>query len=260
MNKMNKNYLLSMLVVAISGVLISSCNKEEVTVERHSPHWDYESTMWQNIGYTDCGGIVQTPINILTANTIKSADLSDVTFNYNAFDIKIVDNGHTVQVNRDATKINNMVIDGVTYDFLQFHYHTHSEHEIDGATDEMEIHLVHQDPITENLAVVGVMLNANGTTPNDFIESYLNNFPSTEDNEVATTTSIDLDDLIPSNHNYYTYTGSLTTPPCTQGLKWIVLKDKVDVSVAQMHKFEETHHVNARPIQPLNGRIVLEKI
>ncbi|MFT6204977.1 MAG: carbonic anhydrase [Spirosomataceae bacterium] len=102
------------------------------------------------------------------------------------------------------------------------------------------------------------MLNTNGTTLNDFIETYLKNFPSTEDNEVATTTSIDLDDLLPSNHNYYT--GSLATPTCSQGLKWIVLKDKVDVSLEQMHKFEETHHVNARPIQPLNGRIVLEKI
>ncbi|MBT7242694.1 MAG: hypothetical protein HN879_04640, partial [Flavobacteriaceae bacterium] len=69
MKKLKKNYLLSILVVAILGVLMSSCEEEEVTVERHSPHWDYESTMWQNIGYTDCGGIVQTPINIETANT-----------------------------------------------------------------------------------------------------------------------------------------------------------------------------------------------
>lgn len=254
------DYLKSILVIVIAGVLLTACVEEEVTIERHSPNWDYESPIWQDLGYIDCGGIVQTPINIETAHTIKSADLSDLTFNYNAFDIKIVDNGHTVQVNRDPAITNNMVIDGVMYDFLQFHYHTHSEHEIDGETDEMEIHLVHQDPITKNLAVVGVMLNANGTTPNDFIESYLKSFPSTENNEVATTTSIDLDDLLPSNHNYYTYTGSLTTPPCSQGLKWIVLKDKVDVSVEQMQKFEETHHVNARPIQPLGGRTVLEKI
>jgi carbonic anhydrase len=259
MKKMKKNYLLSILAFAILGVLISSC-EEEVTVVRDSPHWDYESTMWQNKGYTDCGGTVQTPINIKTANTIKSVDLSNLTVNYNAFNIKIVDNGHTVQVNRDATKTNNMVIDGITYDFLQFHYHTHSEHEINGATDEMEIHLVHQDPLTKNLAVVGVMLNANGTTPNAFIESYLRNFPSTEDNEVTTTKSIDLDNLLPSNLNYYTYTGSLTTPPCSQGLKWILLKSKIGVSVEQMQKFEERHDVNARPIQPLNGRIVLEKI
>ncbi|MFT4646571.1 MAG: carbonic anhydrase [Glaciecola sp.] len=254
------NYLKSILVIAIAGVLITACEKEEVKVERHYPHWNYESPIWQDLGYTDCGGVVQTPINIETEHTIKSTDLSNVTFNYSVFDIKIVDNGHTVQVNHDAAKTNNMFIDGVTYDFLQFHYHTHSEHEIDGEPDEMEIHLVHQDPITENLAVVGVMLNANGTTPNDFIESYLESFPSTQNKEVATTTSIDLNDLLPSNHNYYTYTGSLTTPPCSQGLKWILLKDKVDVSEEQIHIFEERHHVNARPIQPLNGRIVLEKI
>ncbi len=257
---MNKNYLLPILVVAISGILASSCQKEEVTVERNSPEWNYENTVWQNSGYTDCGGVIQTPINIETTKTIKSVNLSDITFDYNAFDIKIVDNGHTVQVNRDAAKTNNMIIDGITYEFLQFHYHTHSEHEIDGETDEMEIHLVHQDPITKNLAVVGIMLNANGTTPNNFIKSYLENFPSTENNEITTTTTIDLDNLLPSNRNYYTYTGSLTTPPCTEGLRWILLKDKVDVSIEQIAKFEETHNINARPIQPLNGRTVLEKI
>lgn len=260
MYKKGMNYLKAILVIATVGVLITACGNEEVTVERHYPHWNYESPIWQDLGYTDCGGTVQTPINIETAKTIKSSDLSNVTFDYSAFDIKIVDNGHTVQVNRDPAKTNKMIVDGVTYDFLQFHYHTHSEHEIDGVSDDMEIHLVHQDPITGNLAVIGVMLNANGTTPNVFIESYLESFPSTQNTEVVTTTSINLNDLLPTNHNYFTYTGSLTTPPCSQGLKWILLKEKVNLSEEQLHIFEERHEINARPIQPLNGRLVLEKI
>jgi carbonic anhydrase len=249
-----KTILLSLIITVSIGC------EENGKVKRISQEWEYENPDWQNVGYTDCGGSVQTPINILTENTIKSANLSELNFNYNFFNIKIVDNGHTVQVNADELVTNNIEIDGVVYQFSQFHYHTHSEHEINGSTDGMEIHLVHKDPITQNLAVIGIMINAEGVVDNPFIESYLESFPSSENMEVATSKSINLNDLLPVNKNYYTYTGSLTTPPCSQGIKWILLKEKVTVSLNQMFKFENKHHINARPIQPLNGRIVLEKI
>jgi carbonic anhydrase len=256
---MKMNYIKQSITVLLFSSILISCT-EEGKIERHSPHWDYENPLWQNDGYTDCGGTVQTPINILTASTIQSSQLSDVIFNYNPFNLKIVDNGHTVQVNADTAITNNISIDGVTYNFLQFHYHTHSEHEINGMTDQMEIHLVHQDPITNNLAVIGIMINATSATDNTFIQSYLQNFPSEEDVEVATATSLNLNAILPANRNYYTYTGSLTTPPCSQGLKWIILKEKMAISSNQLNAFQERHDINARPIQPLNGRIVLEKI
>ena len=104
------------------------------------------------------------------------------------------------------------------------------------------------------------MINATSATDNTFIQSYLQNFPTEEDIEVATSTSLDLNALLPANRNYYTYTGSLTTPPCSQGLKWIILKEKIAISLNQLNAFQERHDINARPIQPLNGRIVLEKI
>ncbi|WP_291115516.1 carbonic anhydrase [Flavobacterium sp. UBA6135] len=254
----NINFIAPLLTL-VAVVLLVSC-EEEGKIERQSVHWDYENPNWQNVGYTDCGGSVQTPINIETASTIKSSALFDVVFNYNPFIMKIVDNGHTVQVNKNGTATNSITIDGVTYNFLQFHYHTHSEHEIDGNTDEMEIHFVHQDPITNNLAVIAIMINAAGNTDNAFIQSYLQNFPSSENNEVVTSTSLNLNDLLPNDKKYFTYTGSLTTPPCSQGLKWVILKEKITVSTNQLHAFEQRHHINARPIQPLNGRIVLEKI
>jgi carbonic anhydrase len=256
---MKTNYLTQTITALLFTVIIVSCT-EEGKIEKHSPEWDYENPNWQNNGYTDCGGTVQTPINIITASTIKSSQLSDVIFNYNPFNLKIVDNGHTVQVNTDNAITNTISIDGVTYNFLQLHYHTHSEHEINGITDQMEIHLVHKDPITSNLAVIGLMINATSETDNTFIQSYLQNFPTEEDIEVATSTSLDLNALLPANRNYYTYTGSLTTPPCSQGLKWIILKEKIAISLNQLNVFQERHDINARPIQPLNGRIVLEKI
>ncbi|MBF6641977.1 carbonic anhydrase family protein [Flavobacterium sp. J49] len=256
---MKKKYFTKSVTALLFAVLLLGCT-EEGKIEKHSPHWDYENPIWQNVGYTDCGGTVQTPINIQTGSTIQSSQLSEVMFNYNPFNMKIVDNGHTVQVNTDNAITNNISIDGVTYNFLQFHYHTHSEHEIDGNTDQMEIHLVHQDPVTSNLAVIAIMLNATSATDNTFIQSYLQNFPSEEDIEVATSTSLNLNAILPANKNYYTYTGSLTTPPCSQGLKWIILKEKMAVSSSQLNAFQERHDINARPIQPLNGRIVLEKI
>ena len=118
---MKRSYFTKIILVLLSAVFMVSCT-EEGKIEKHSPHWDYENPIWQNEGYTDCGGTVQTPINIMTESTIKSSQLSEVIFNYNPFNMKIVDNGHTVQVNTDNSSINNMSIDGVTYNFLQFHY------------------------------------------------------------------------------------------------------------------------------------------
>jgi carbonic anhydrase len=118
---MKSNYFTQSIIVLFFAVTLVGCS-EEGKIEKHSPHWDYENPIWQNDGYTDCGGTVQTPINIETGSTIQSSQLSDVIFNYNPFNLKIVDNGHTVQVNTDTAITNNISIDGVTYNFLQFHY------------------------------------------------------------------------------------------------------------------------------------------
>jgi carbonic anhydrase len=247
-----KLHLLSILIPCF--ILISGCKKEEETTQ----HWDYENTNWASLGYTDCAGTVQTPVDIVTSKTIKTP-LEELAFNYNPFNISIVDNGHTVQVNKGSS-VNKLTVDGVNYEFQQFHYHTHSEHAVDGSYHDMEVHLVHKDPVTGNLAVVAVFVEGEGTTENTFLNKYLSEFPAEEMIEDATATSINLDDILPLERGYYTYTGSLTTPPCTQGLRWIVLKEAVKASVQQIGQFEARHEINARPLQPLNNRFVLEKL
>lgn len=247
-----KSHTLSLLTFCF--LLAAGCKKEEET----PPHWDYENTDWATLGYTDCAGTVQTPINIVTAETIKTP-LDELEFNYNPFNISIVDNGHTVQVNKGST-INKLTVDGTTYEFQQFHYHTHSEHSIDGSFHDMELHLVHKDPVSGNLAVVAVFVTGEGNVENPFLSKYYAEFPAEQMKEEATATSINLDDILPLQRSYYTYTGSLTTPPCTQGLRWIVLKEPVKASLQQVGNFEARHEINARPIQPLNNRFVLEKL
>lgn len=234
-----------------------SCT-EEGEVNIHPAHWDYESTDWASTGYVDCDGVVQAPINVDTESTIM-ADLGELNFNYSPFDISIQDNGHTVQVNAPEGSANTLEVDGVTFQLLQFHYHTHSEHAVDGNYYDMEIHLVHQDLTTGNLAVVGVFLEGDGTSPNDFVQKFADNIPDEEMGAVSTATPINVSDLLPADHKYYTYTGSLTTPPCSQGLKWMLLKEPVSISESQLQTFEQVHEVNARPLQPLNNRTVLEK-
>lgn len=231
----------------------------EGEVERESPHWEYENPDWQKLGYSECGAPIQTPIDIVTSKTVN-ANLDTILFDYNPFPMQIIDNGHTVQINKTGTAATTMTIDGVVYNFTQMHYHTKSEHAINGTLGDMEIHLVHQDPISKALSVVGVMLTDDAGGPdNPFIETYKDAFPEEENVPVNTNININLNDILPENRQYYTYTGSLTTPPCTQGLKWLLMKGVVHLSTAQLEEFSAHHGHNNRPLQPIGNRIVLEK-
>lgn len=234
--------------------VMGSCTKTGKYVQP-TTHWEYENPNWGSEGYGDCDGAVQSPININTEKTIK-AMLSDITFNYNPFQMKIVDNGHTVQVNGSGS--NAIVVNGVSFDFKQFHFHRHSEHTVNGNESAMELHLVHQDPLTKNITVLGIMLEEGADNP--FIQAVWENIPTTKENEVTTAVSLNLADILPADTRYYTYTGSLTTPPCSQGLQWILFKESVKLSHDQIEAFARLYEHNARPIQAINNRQVLEKI
>jgi carbonic anhydrase len=228
---------------------------QEAEIVPHVQHWEYELPDWKSLGYSDCGGKVQSPINIQTTNTIK-ATLGDISFNYAPFNYKIIDNGHTIQVNNNGT--NTIKLNGAEFAFKQFHFHAHSEHKIDGKASPLEVHLVHQDDSNGNLTVLGIMLEE-GTTDNTLISKVWKNIPTEKSKEISTTESINLNDILPTNKKYYTYTGSLTTPPCSQGLQWIVFKESVKMSKAQIAAFTAIYADNARPIQEVNNRPVLEK-
>jgi carbonic anhydrase len=221
------------------------------------PHWEYEGATgpdkWGDLEPASAvckQGGAQSPIDLDVALRVPA--LPGLKLSYGQTKVKLVNNGHTFQVNTD--KGSSLTIDGKKYDLLQFHFHTPSEHTIEGRSYPLELHLVHQAS-DKNLAVIAVMM-AEGA-PNMLLAKFWERLPRNE-GEAETGVSIAVQDLLPRNFDdYFTYSGSLTTPPCTESVRWIVLKRPVEVSKAQIAAFRAVFPNNARPTQPLGARFVL---
>ncbi|MFD2515905.1 carbonic anhydrase [Pontibacter locisalis] len=216
--------------------------------------WDYENTNWEQISGTECRASVQSPVNINTQEVIE-AELADIRYEYEPFPMKIVDNGHTVQVY--GTERSFITVEGKRYQFKQFHFHYPSEHTINGERHPLEMHLVHQEEGTSNLAVLAVFIEE-ANTANPFLEKVFTQIPVQKEEEVQTEVQLTLSDYIPPSQMHYTYIGSLTTPPCTVGVDWIVFREPIQASEEQIAKFSALYANNARPVQPLNNRRVLK--
>ncbi len=220
-------------------------------------HWSYEGpsgpSQWGSLdkSYQSCAlGQAQSPIAISDAMAIKS-DLPPIDFHYKSSALKIIDNGHTIQVNYEPGSF--ITIGPRQYALVQFHFHRPSEEELNGRHYDMVAHLVHQDG-AGGLAVVAVLLTAGRA--NSLISSLWQHLPKAKGTEIAANVKIDLADLLPPNLAYYSYAGSLTTPPCSEGVTWFVLRDPMSVSADQIARFAALYSMNARPVQPLNARQV----
>lgn len=218
--------------------------------------WDYENPNWEDLTETECRSAVQSPVNITTDEIIE-ADLADINYEYEPFEMKIVDNGYTVQVH--GTEDSFITVEGTRYVFRQFHFHYPAEHTIDGREYPMEMHLVHQEEGTSNLVVLGILLEESSNS-NEFLQKVLSEIPSEKREEVSTDVEINLSDYIPPSQVHYTYIGSLTTPPCTVGVDWILFREPIQVSREQLDTFAEYYNNNDRPVQPLNNRRVLKSM
>jgi len=214
----------------------------------HGPeHWGDVKT-----DYAACKtGKNQSPIDITSA---VSTDLPPITFDYRAVPLRIINNGHTIQVN--YAEGSSISFGGKSYQLVQFHFHHPSEEKINGKGFDMVAHLVHKSP-EGSLAVVAVLIKKGQA--NKFIEALWAHLPKEEGKEeVPMNVTIDVSKLLPAKLGYYTYTGSLTTPPCSEGVTWLVLKTPIELSDAQINKFAQFYKHNARPVQPLNDRAVSE--
>ena len=215
----------------------------------HAVHWDYAGDMGpENWGdeFPTCGkGTKQSPLNI-TGPFEKSKDV--LVVNYKEGPLKILNNGHTIQVNVEpgsTLKINKEV-----YNLLQFHFHRPSEEQIDGKPMAMVAHFVHKNA-EGKLAVMGVLLNDG--KENAAIQTLWDNAPKSEGPEVVVDkVKFDPSSLVPAALTHYSYEGSLTTPPCTEGVNFYILKTPVDIAKKQVAEFPFKR--NARPVQPLNDR------
>ncbi len=220
--------------------------------------WSYSGTTgaekWGSLSkdYAVCSqGQRQTPIDI--RNTVK-ADLPAINFAYKTVPLSIIDNGHSIQV--DTPDAGNITVEGETYELIQFHFHKPSEEKINGKIYDMVVHLVHQSK-DGKLAVVAVLLDAG--KEHSLIRTLWTHLPlETEKPLVRNEVQIDPNLLLPSKRSYYTFFGSLTTPPCSEGVLWLVLKTPMQVSKEQLAGFATRYKNNARPIQGVNNRVIKE--
>lgn len=202
--------------------------------------------------YARCAdGTAQSPIDIRDAVAL---DLVDIEFHYGETANHIVNNGHTIQVNVDPGS--HIVYNGIRYDLLQFHFHAPSEHTIDGEAAPLEIHFVHRDPNSNNLAVIGILLSA-GDGENGTYAAVFDHLPAQAGASQATSEALALAEFLPPTRGYYTYQGSLTTPPCSEVVRWLLLDTPVALSAEQITAFRSIYDGNARPIQPLGKRDLL---
>lgn len=247
-------FRISVLILVVTFV-IGACSPAK---EQIPPHWTYEGEEgpehWGSLDetYAVCGtGKSQSPVDV---STTSEQDLTNIAFHYQPSEVNILNNGHTAQVNYDAGSY--IELDGVRYDVLQFHYHAPSEHAVDGKLFAAELHIVHKNA-DGGLAVVGILLDEGAQ--NNAYQPFIDNLPKQNSDVHDAGVTINAADLLPPVHTTFRYSGSLTTPPCSEGVNWLLMTTPVELSAEQIHALTSVFEDgNNRPVQPLNDRPLAE--
>ncbi|RTZ67116.1 MAG: carbonic anhydrase [Aquificaceae bacterium] len=254
--------------VLFGAVLLASttfANAEEPQAGGHkaenhtAAHWGYEGEAspqhWAELSekFKLCGsGVNQSPINIKSNFDVE---LPSIKFSYTGKVRKVINNGHTIQV--DIAEGSRIEVEGQTFDLKQFHFHTPSENTIDGKSFPLEAHFVHRDAKTNTYAVVAVMFEEGDENP--ILKSIWEKMPKEERKTAELDENLSYPKLMPEDKDYYRFNGSFTTPPCTEGVKWMVLKKPMTASKDQIKQFFETmKHHNNRDIQKTGARIIVD--
>ena len=245
--------------VAQAGQAPAAPAPAAVTKSAEKPaKWGYLGDLgpshWGDLGYPVCAkGAKQSPIDI---NTSRGIGLANPRFDYGTVKLTLAETGHGVNVApAKGARANIASIKGKKYTFLQFHHHGPSEHQIDGLHYPAEVHFVNQAK-DGSLAVFGVLVRGGGAT-NKAWKPVIDVITKATADPAATSTTADLNALLPRDRRSFRYEGSLTTPPCSEGVAWTVFTKPVVLSSKQLNDLLEAYQGNARPVQPLNGRSVL---
>ena len=239
---------------AVAAAIFSGCG-----AAHHGPHWGYEGhegpQYWGELAaeYKMCGiGQEQSPINLTVTN--KGTD-KNLALAYNTSALDEVNNGHTIKFNYASGSY--LSVGGKKFELLQFHFHAPSEHMIDGSHRPIEFHLVHKSEDGQ-LAVIGVMV-VEGKENKAFADVIRNlsyeNGGTVKKSDVV----IDMNKILPSSKKFFHYSGSLTTPPCSEKVEWFVLQEPIEFSKGQIAAFEKAYMNNNRPVNPLNSRTLYTK-
>lgn len=244
---MKKTTIVAGLTLWLAGPLLASETEHDwqYSGKAGPDHWGQ-----LNRNYALCEqGQQQSPIDIAATQTVST--LTPIRFDYQPSTAEVFDNGHTVEAALETG--GSITLGRQTYQLVQFHFHTPSEHTFNGKAAPMVVHLVHRNAAGE-LAVVDVSIHEGAAHPLlDQLWEVLSSANPTMHDEQGLNPAM----LLPAQREYYTYSGSLTTPPCSEGVRWLVLKEPVTATAAQIAAFAKHHPNSARPVQPLNGRAVV---
>ncbi|WP_162555712.1 carbonic anhydrase [Reichenbachiella versicolor] len=253
------NKILTPLLLFLSAPFIILAQEDQGSYNRKQVHheWSYSGQYgpdhWTEIDpdYVSCGGTHQSPINIVPAMSIDAE--IELEFHYHPFFVDLINNGHTL-IER-VVEPKALVINGEPYSLLQFHFHTPSEHHVNDGDYPMEIHFVHQNAAGV-YAVLGVLVEY-GDQPNPFLTHFMKSLPTHINEELKSFEKADPTEVFPKHfEKFFFYEGSLTTPPCTEGIKWIVLEEPVQATFQQIEAIHQIIHDDNRPIQEVNDRVV----
>ncbi len=246
------NWVIRLLaVIALLAVLVCGSAYYADTDEHVEESWSYEGPAdpahWANLSpeFIQCAeGHFQSPIDIESYASQKT-DSIDLDFDYHACSLDIENNGHTIQANPEDDNV--ISYHGKTFHLRQFHFHEPSEHRLDGIIYPMEIHLVHADD-EGHLAVVGLFVKEG--PKNKVLEDLWENLPTHVAEHKHSAHDCNIAELLPAEKTIYHYSGSLTTPPCSEGVEWFLVEQPVSMSKEQIDQFRALYHANNRPLMP----------
>jgi len=227
-----------------------------VAAAQTTAQWNYQGKTgplgWGKLdpAYRACSqGHEQSPIDIRGAHLNKA--LQPIEFHYIAGPVTLVNTGHTVEVHVNPGSY--ILAGGVRYDLIQYHFHHPGEEAVKGKLSDMDIHLVHKSA-DGKLAVIAVRLSEDRSEPNAVLATLWEHLPTTVGATEKITDMVNAGGLLPADRGYWTYTGSLTAPPCTEGVRWFVFEQELSISRGQLQTFGALYKINSRPLQDPHGR------
>jgi carbonic anhydrase len=246
------------VLAALCGLVAAGCARIAPPAATHESHWTYSGitgpTEWGRLdgAFAQCGtGLRQSPVDLDTA-TSDPAD-TELRVSYNPARASIANNGHTVQATFENA--GTLAWGDQQFRLLQLHYHRPSEHTINGKPADLEVHLVNRSA-NGDLVVVGVLFDQ-GVAADSMVAALIRG--GLQHGSMPIESVIDPRLVVPDVRSYFTYEGSLTTPPCSEPVRWIVLRDRRVISPEQLHALERMLEPNARPVMPLGDRRVLAR-
>lgn len=252
--------LVALLASAFAvATAIAASPKAARTVHAAEKGWSYSGKTgpanWAKLDKDSavCGeGMAQSPIDIPDAK-VRKGDFPTILFNYKPSPLNVVDDGHEIVVKFAPGSA--ITLEGGRFELVSLNFHKPAEHKVDGKTHAMEAHLIHRAP-DGKIATLALLIDQ-GNKENPVIKAIVANLPREkgQDNSVPSVTINPLE-LLPDNKDYYGYKGSLTQPPCTENVEWVILKSPITLSADQIARLSHAYPMNARPVQGINGRDV----